>query len=139
MAALIEERSGASDLEQVNALLSLEQLSALSIRGVPLHALLQAGLESIEERAILKRGLAFLRRRKYAEAAEWWLLNRRKSHITKARLHCLLTLLLALTYEWSGDTARARSTTEEALQIFAFVRVASDQGIQDDHEIETER
>jgi hypothetical protein len=44
------------------------------------------------------------------------MLNRPKDHIANAPFFCLLTLLLALTYEWAGVPERAQAAKEEAMQ-----------------------
>jgi len=107
---------------QMRDALNLDNLGDLTVEGVRLNELLDRGGASAEERGILRTGLQFMRFRKYREAAEWWMLNRPKDHITEARFHCLLTLLLALTYEWSGDINRAAGAKEEALQTMKLLK-----------------
>jgi hypothetical protein len=99
-----------------------DTLGKLTVNGIRLHELLDRGGTSQEERAVLKSGLLFLSRRMYREAAEWWMLSLPKDHIANARFHCLLTLLLALTYEWSGDAERAQAAKEQAMQTMKFVK-----------------
>src|SRR5262245_14209630 len=119
---IVNRGISAPDTAQVRDALDLDNLGDVTIQGIRLNELLDRGGASLEERTILKRGLQFLRFRKYREAAEWWMLNRPKDHISEARFHCLLTLLLALTYEWSGDPVRAQAAKGEAMQTMKLVK-----------------
>jgi hypothetical protein len=120
--SIVNQGISASDSTKVGELFDLDTLGDVTVKGVRLNELLDRGGASIEERAILKRGLVFLRRRMYPEAAEWWILNRPKDYIANARFHCLLTLLHALTYEWMGDLERAQTAKEEAMQTMKLVK-----------------
>jgi hypothetical protein len=120
--SIINKGVSAPDSTQVGELFDLDMLGDITVKGVRLNELLDGDGASIQERGILQRGLLFLRRRMYPEAAEWWTLNRPKDHIVNARFHCLLTLLLALTYEWAGDPKRAQAAKEEAMQIMKLVK-----------------
>jgi hypothetical protein len=120
--SIVNKGISAPDSTQVGELFDLDTLGNVTVKGVRLNQLLDRGGASIEERSILKRGLLFLRRRMYPEAAEWWMLNRPKDHIANARFYCLLTLLLALTYEWAGDPERALAAKEKAMQTMKLVK-----------------
>lgn len=102
-------------------LLELDRLGDLTVEGVRLNELLSRGDASIEERKVLKSGLLFMRRKRYGEAAEWWSLNRPKEQTSNRRFYCLVTLLLALTYELRGDADRARAAKAEALRLWGAI------------------
>ena len=104
----------ATTQQEIEQLLSLDRVGDIAIEGMRLNELLDRGANGVEERAILRRGLLFLKRRMYVEASEWWILNRPKGDNTNSRLYLLLTLLLALTYRLSGDEALAQAAIEEA-------------------------
>jgi hypothetical protein len=95
--------------QEIEQLLSLDKIDEISIDGMRLNEFLDVGITGVEERRMLKRGLTFLKRKMYAEAAEWWLLNRPEDDLTNNRLYLLLTLFLALTYKLSGDEEVANS------------------------------
>jgi hypothetical protein len=96
--------------KEIERLLSLDSIGDITIEGMRLNELLDSGITSLEERKMLKRGILFLKRKMYPEAAEWWLLNRPEDDLTESRFHLLLTLFLALTYKLSGDDEAANST-----------------------------
>lgn len=101
--------------QEIERLLSIDSVGDIAVQGIRLNELLAGGNTSIQERSIMKRGLLFLRRKMYAEAAEWWTLNRPKAALENPRFYCLTTLLLAFTYQLSGQTALAESTVQEAI------------------------
>jgi hypothetical protein len=76
----------------------------LAMEGHLLTDLLDAGPEN---RKIIKRGLAFLKHGKHAEALEWWGLHRRGLDPATSALHLLLLIMEALTRLWSGDEESA--------------------------------
>jgi len=102
--------------QELESLLSLDMIGDISVEGMRLNELLDSGSASVQERSILKRGLVFLRRKMYVEAAEWWTLNRPKDALTNPRFYCLATLLLAFTYQLSGQAALAQGAIQEAIQ-----------------------
>lgn len=63
--------------------------------------------EGVEGQTVLKRGIAFLKHKEFASAAEWWSLNRAGLDPAASKLHLLLLIMEALTHHWSGDTERA--------------------------------
>jgi hypothetical protein len=69
--------------------------------------------EGTEGSTILKKGLTFLKHRKYAEAVEWWSLNRGGVDPATSQLHLLLLIMECLTWHWSGNLARAAAVREQ--------------------------
>jgi hypothetical protein len=110
------ERPAHQSLQELESLLSLDLVGDISVEGMRLNELLMSGGASVHERSILKRGLVFLRRKMYLEAAEWWTLNRPKDALTNPRFYCLATLLLVFTYQLSGQAALAQGALEEAIK-----------------------
>lgn len=100
--------------KEIEQLLSLDQIGDIAVEGMRLNELLDNGITGAEERKMIKRGIIFLKRKKYAEAAEWWLLNRPEDDLTNSRLHLLLTLFLTLTYKLSGNEMAANSSLLQA-------------------------
>ena len=97
----------------------------ITLEGMSLNALLDRGGGSIEEQSILKRGLLFLSRRKYSEAAEWWTLNRPPEVRTNPRFYTLSSLLLAFTHQLAGQTRLSEAAIAEArraMQIYEQTR-----------------
>jgi hypothetical protein len=107
--------------QDVQSLLSLDNVGEISVGEMKLNDLLARGGASLEDRAVLKPGLLFLSRRLYAEARDWWLLKRPEEPYSNPRLYCLTTLLLAFTYQLSGDTAHSQEAIEEARKIRPLV------------------
>lgn len=103
---LVERVPSRKEIEQ---LLSVDNIGDIAVDGMRLNDLLDTGITGTEERKMLKRGIIFLKRKMYAEAAEWWLLNR-PDDLINSRLHLLLTLFLTLTYKLSGDEATTNAT-----------------------------
>jgi hypothetical protein len=110
------EQPVASSQTDIEKLLSIESVGDIAVEGMRLNELLDHGSISIQERATVKKGLLFLRRKMYPEAAEWWLLNRPKDVLSNPRFYCLTSLLLAFTYQLSGQTALAQAAVQEAVQ-----------------------
>ncbi len=77
------------------------------------HLLDELLREGTEGQLILKRGLAFLKHRRYGEALEWWSLNRRNLDASTSQLHLLLLLMESLTHLWAGDRERAEATRDK--------------------------
>lgn len=108
--------------KEIEQLLSLDNIGDIAVEGMRLNELLDNGITGVEERKMLKRGITFLKRKMYAEAAEWWLLNRPEDDLTNSRLHLLLTLFLTLTYKLSGDEAAANASLFHAKSNRLFKR-----------------
>ncbi|HXU32557.1 MAG TPA: hypothetical protein VN851_18475 [Thermoanaerobaculia bacterium] len=106
--------------QEIDQLLSIDRIGEIAVEGMRLNELLDRGASGIEQRAMLKRGLLFLQRKMYTEAAEWWTLHRPAADLESDRAHLLLTLLLALTHRLSGNEVAARSALQDARQSRAF-------------------
>ena len=101
-------------------------LTSAEAEGLRLEANLLTDLlrEGAEGQTILKRGLAFLKHRKYPLAVEWWTLNRRGLDPATSKLHLLLLIMEALTYQWAGDEARAEAARQKVFSHPLFRRAA---------------
>jgi hypothetical protein len=120
--ALNRLQSSEPSPEEIARLLSLDNIGDIAVDGMRLNELLNNGVTGAEERNMMKRGMLFLRRRMYAEAAEWWLLNRPEDEIIDGRRHLLLTLFLVLTYKLAGDEQAAQSALRQARSNRLFKR-----------------
>jgi len=107
-------------------------LKEIALEGMSLNSLLDRGGGSFEERAILKRGMLFVSHRKYAEAAEWWTLNRPRESKIDPRFYTLSTLLLALTYQLAGQTQLAEAAIIAARSLMKTYSLYSSGNIQND-------
>lgn len=56
---------------------------------------------------ILKKGLVFLKHKKYAEAVEWWTLNRQRLDTEQQKLQFLLLIMEVFTYTLACDELKA--------------------------------
>jgi hypothetical protein len=97
----VDERNDPSVLDMENAL-SLE--SAVALDGITLADLVD---KSGSDLKIIKRGLTFLKNRKWPEALEWWTLHRENLSPTQERLSLLLLLMEGFTHRLAGDHRRA--------------------------------
>jgi hypothetical protein len=77
------------------------------------HLLADLLREGAEGQTILKRGLAFVKHRKYAQAVEWWALNRAGLDAATSKLHLLLLIMEALTHQWANDAPRAATARQK--------------------------
>ena len=109
----VEAEAGIS-AEKIEEMLSLDRVGDITVAGLRLNELLDRSGEGVREREMLRRGLMFLKRQRYAEAAEWWSLHRPASVELNRRLYLLLTLLLALTHRLSGNESAAAAALERA-------------------------
>ncbi len=66
-----------------------------------------------EAQSILKKGLVFLKHRRYPEALEWWALHRQGLDPASSRLTLLLLVMETLTYLWSGHPERAAAVRSQ--------------------------
>jgi hypothetical protein len=122
------EAGAAISAQEIDQLLSIDRIGDIAVEGLRLNELLDRGTAGVEQRAMLKRGLLFLQRRMYAEAADWWMLHR-AADLANSRSHLLLTLLLALTHRLSGDEVAAQAALQDAKKSGLFQgRAASDAG-----------
>lgn len=97
----VDERTDPSvaDLES-----SLTLQSAIAVDGITLADLID---KSGSDLKIIKRGLTFLKNRKWAEALEWWTLHRESLTPAQDRLALLLLLMEGFTHRLAGDHRRA--------------------------------
>lgn len=93
-----------ASLEELENLLSVSE-EQVALEGIKLSELLEG---KGDDREILQRGLIFLKHRRYAEAVEWWSLNRQRLDATQQRLQFLLLIMEAFTHNLAGDTDNAR-------------------------------
>jgi hypothetical protein len=78
--------------------------AAVALDGITLSDLVDARGNDLK---IVKRGLTFLRNKRWNEALEWWSLHRDALDATQERLALLLLLLEGFTYRLAGDHRRA--------------------------------
>jgi hypothetical protein len=76
----------------------------ITLEGINLAGLLNGKGNDLE---ILKKGLVFLKHRKYTEAIDWWTLNRQRIDSRQQKLQFILFIMEAFTYALSGDKAKA--------------------------------
>lgn len=115
--AMQPESQLAPSAGEMHALLSLDDLGDISVQGIKLNELLSGNAITGEERALLKTGFLFLNLKRYTDAADWWILKRPSDPVPNQRIYCLLTLLLAFTYQLSGDTERAQEAVRETRRV----------------------
>ena len=89
---------------ELESLLAAPELHNL---GMERNLLAELMGEAGETQAILKRGIVFLKHRRFAEALEWWTLHRNGLDPNSSRLSLLLLVMEALTHFWSGHPERA--------------------------------
>jgi hypothetical protein len=97
----VDERLDPSVADLENGL-ALE--SQIAVDGITLAELLD---KSGADLKIIKRGLTFLKKQRWAEALEWWTLNRENLSPTQDRLSLLLLLMEGFTHRLAGDHRRA--------------------------------
>jgi hypothetical protein len=104
-AALDRALARASDEPSLDHLESmLAQDSAVALDGIALTDLLD---RRGDDAKIIKKGLVFLRNKRWPEALEWWSLHRESLDPTRERFQLLLLLLEAFTHRLAGDDRRA--------------------------------
>lgn len=96
----VDERNDPS-VAELEGSLTLE--SAIALDGITLADLVDKGGADLK---IIKRGLTFLRNRRWPEALEWWSLHRENAG-TNERLGLLLLLMEGFTYRLAGEHRRA--------------------------------
>lgn len=97
----VDERNDPSLADLENSL-ALE--SAIAVDGITLAELIDKGGNDLK---IIKRGLTFLKKQRWAEALEWWTLNRENLSPSQDRLSLLLLLMEGFTHRLAGDHRRA--------------------------------
>ncbi|MBA3539878.1 MAG: hypothetical protein H0T79_09635, partial [Deltaproteobacteria bacterium] len=97
----VDQRSNPSlaDLEN-----SLTLDAAIALDGITLSDLVDKRGDDMK---IVKRGLVFLKNRRWNEALEWFSLNREALDPSRDRLELLLLLMEAFTHRLAGDPGRA--------------------------------
>ena len=114
----VEELSSSRD--EMERVLARDQFEDITIAGMKIDTLLGPKGDHQETRDMLRRGINFLKARKYALATEWWTLNRPPDREQNPRLHLLLTLLLVMTHSLAGDKQAAARELEQARSSHLF-------------------
>lgn len=99
----VDERSDPSVAELEGAL-TLD--AAIALDGITLADLVDKGGDDLK---IIKRGLTFLKAKRFAEAIEWFTLNRENLSPSQDRLGLLLLLMEAFAHRIAGDPRRAEA------------------------------
>lgn len=97
----VDERSDPS-VAELEGSLTLD--AAIALDGITLSDLVDARGTDMK---IVKRGLTFLKNKRWSEALEWWSLHREQLDPSKDRLGLLLLLMEGFTYRLAGDHRRA--------------------------------
>ena len=97
----VDQRNDPSLADLENSL-ALE--SAIAVDGITLAELIDKGGNDLK---IIKRGLVFLKKQRWAEALEWWTLNRENLSPAQENLSLLLLLMEGFTHRLAGDHRRA--------------------------------
>ena len=107
---------------ELAGLLDSTEASGLQMEKHLLKELLNEGAGG---QAILKRGLTFVKHKRFKEAVEWWTLNRRNLDAATSRLHLFLLIMESLTHFWAGDHERAAATRDQVRAHKLFPATAS--------------
>lgn len=83
---------------------SLTLDAAIALDGITLSDLFDG---KGDEKKIVKRGLAFLKNKRWREALEWWSLHREQLDPGNERLGLLLLMMEGFTHRLAGDNRRA--------------------------------
>jgi hypothetical protein len=105
----------------------LEQLLArdandIAMDGIQLASLVDHAGDDVK---ILKRGLLFLRHRRFSEACEWWNLQRQALDPSQRRFELLLLLMEAFTQTLAGDGEAAARTRRRIREHTEYARLKS--------------
>jgi hypothetical protein len=98
------ENQGLPTFSELESLLAAPESAGLTMERNLLADLIRDGGET---QSILKKGLIFLRHGRFAEALEWWGLNRQGLDQSSSRLSLLLLVMETLTHLWAGQPDRA--------------------------------
>lgn len=98
----VDERSDPS-VAELEGSLTLD--AAIALDGITLAELVDGRGDDMK---IVKRGLTFLRNKRWNEALEWWSLHREALDPSKERLALLLLLMEGFTHRLAGDHRRAK-------------------------------
>lgn len=104
MLETLDRRMDLPSLDEVEQALGADIGGEMTWSGVPVEALLS---DSAEARRLLRTGLKFLKFKKYSQALEWWEGQARAIGAAHGTLQLLMWIMTALTYQLSGDRARA--------------------------------
>jgi hypothetical protein len=91
-------------LDELEAALA-KDLPQVAIEGIQISHLVDRSGDDVK---VVKRGLAFVKNRKYAEAIEWWTLQRGRLDASRTRSRLLFLLMEAFTCSLAGDAEGAR-------------------------------
>jgi hypothetical protein len=83
---------------------SLTLDAAIALDGITLSDLVDGRGDDMK---IVKRGLTFLKNKRWREALEWWSIHRERVEATNDRLGLLLLLMEGFTHRLAGDHRRA--------------------------------
>lgn len=91
-------------MDQLEQFLSAGEGTELTLEGVRLSDLLEEGVDA---REILRKGMIFLRNRRYGESVQWWSLQRERLDRPDGRTALLLLIMEMLTHVLAGDLDQA--------------------------------
>lgn len=97
----VDERSDPT-VAELEGSLTLD--AAIALDGITLSDLFDG---RGDEKKIVKRGLAFLKNKRWREALEWWSLHREQLDPANERLGLLLLMMEGFTHRLAGDHRRA--------------------------------
>ena len=119
-AAVARVEDAEPKLADLEALLA-KDLPAVAIEGIQLSRLVDRSGDDVK---VLKRGLLFVKAGKYAEAVEWWQLQRERLDASRARSHLLFLLMEAFTCSVARDSEGARDAKRRVREhpLFAELR-----------------
>lgn len=118
------EDASAPQLDDLEAALA-KDLPAVAIEGIQISHLVDRSGDDVK---VVKRGLAFVKARKYAEAIEWWTLQRGRLDPSRARSRLLFLLMEAFTCSLSGDAPGAREARRQVREHPLFAELRGAQG-----------
>jgi hypothetical protein len=99
---------------------SLALDAGIALDGITLSELVDGRGDDMK---IVKRGLVFLKNKRYREALEWWSLHREKLDPARERFGLLLLLMEAFTHRLAGDHRRAAEVRERVIAHPVFKRM----------------
>lgn len=98
-AALARAADADPSLDQLEDLLARDA-TEIVVEGIQLASLVDRNGDDVK---VLKRGLTFLKHQQYANAREWWTLNRQALDPSRRRFDLLLLMMEAFTYSLAHD------------------------------------
>jgi hypothetical protein len=115
------EDAGEPKLADLEAALA-KDLPAVAIEGIQLSRLVDRSGDDVK---VLKRGLLFVKSGKYAEALEWWTLQRSRLDPTRTRSQLLFLLMEAFTCSLARDGEGARDAKRRIREHPLFLELRS--------------